>query len=231
MIGLEKDSAEVSAKIGMLARIIGIEELQDASRYSSNGSRKVADTLSVRDGFEAAVGRSMGNALDFLIYRDHEEILSLEDFRTRGPGFVIEQPHIKNHEHPLPAGNPGVLGQLREFIEPHEGYADVVLFPRTCAWWTAWKRPSRCGRGASFMQLRHRGRHDPGALRRHQDHLENTPKYADILKARAEMRALKAKGTIIEAEMDRQKAALLNAKEAPEPHGTIPRRAWRPAST
>ena len=214
VIGLEKDSAEVSAKIGMLARIIGIEELQDASRYSSNGSRKVADTLSVRDGFEAAVGRSMGNALDFLIYLDHEEILSLEDFRTRGPGFVIEQPHIKNHEHPLPAGNPGVLGQLREFIEPHEGYADVVLAlsQNMCVvdgMETAvslWKGGHR---SCSFVTVDGMILEPSGVIRTTNEHT----KYADILKARAEMKTLKAKGTIIEAEMDRQKAALLNAKE------------------
>ena len=93
---------------------------------ASNGARKVADTLSVKDGFEVAVGRSMGYALDFLIYRDHEEILSLEDFRTRGPGFVIVRPHIGNHEAPLPSGSTGVLGQLREFIETHDEYKDVV---------------------------------------------------------------------------------------------------------
>jgi chromosome segregation ATPase len=126
LIELEKDSAEAAAKLTMLARIVGVSQAQDALSAGSNGARKVSDTLSVKAGYEAAVGRSMGSALDFLIFRDHDQILSLKDFRTRGPGFVIEQPHVEAREQQPPSGNGSVHGRLSEFIEAREGYADIV---------------------------------------------------------------------------------------------------------
>ncbi|MCU0575556.1 MAG: chromosome segregation protein SMC [Desulfobacterota bacterium] len=216
VIDLEKESTEVAAKITMLARIIGTEEQQDqgVARTSPNGARKVADTLSVKAGFESAVGRSMGNALDFLIFRDHEEILSLDDFRTRGPGFVIEQPHIGNHEMTAPTGSAGVLGELRDFIEPHEGYAEVVQALSQNMWVvdgldTAVSLWEEGYRTCSFVTVDGMILEPTGVIRTTHEHT----KYADVLKAKAEKKALTARRRTLGAELERQSVALNLARE------------------
>lgn len=215
MIELEKESAEISAKLTMLDRIIGAEEQKSqGARVSANGAKKVGDTLSVREGFEAAVGRSMGNALDFLIFRDHEEILSLEDFRSRGPGFVIEQPHIGNHEKPAPPGNMGVLGQLRDFIETHDGY-EVVVHALSQNMWVVdgletavslWKGGHR---NCSFVTVDGMILESSGVIRTTHEHT----KYADVLKAKTEKKALTARGMILTADLEKRQEGLRLARE------------------
>lgn len=223
LIDLEKNRTEVAAKLSMLARIIRAEELhgQNAPRASSNGTRKVADMLSVKDGFETAVGRSMGNALDFLIFRDHEEILSLNDFRTRGPGFVIEKPHIGNHESLLSAEHPGVLGQLREFIETSEGYGDVVHALSQNMWVvdglgtavSLWKGGCR---SCSFVTVDGMILEPSGVIRTTHEHT----KYAELLKAKTEMKALTARSVILGEQIGREEEALRLAQSDHRTHAT-----------
>jgi len=214
LIALEKDSAEAAAKLTMLARIVGVSQAQDAVRAGSNGARKVSDTLSVKAGYEAAVGRSMGSALDFLIFRDHDQILSLKDFRTRGPGFVIEQPHVGGNEQQPPSGNGSVHGRLSEFIETHEGYADIVralsrdmyVVSDMEAAVSLWRQGHRT---CSFVTIDGMILEPSGVIRTTHEHT----KYAEVLKAKAEMKALTQRQKSIEEALARQRSDLARARE------------------
>jgi chromosome segregation protein len=214
LIELEKDSAEAAAKLTMLARIVGVSQAQDALSAGSNGARKVSDTLSVKAGYEAAVGRSMGSALDFLIFRDHDQILSLKDFRTRGPGFVIEQPHVEAREQQPPSGNGSVHGRLSEFIEAREGYADIVralsqdmyVVSDMEAAVSLWRQGHRT---CSFVTIDGMILEPSGVIRTTHEHT----KYAEVLKAKAEMKTLTARQKSIGEALARQRDDLARARE------------------
>lgn len=216
LIAQEKTHAEILAKISVLARIISSETSRahgmDASH--SNGTKKVSDLLNVQAGFESAVGRSMGNALDFLVFRDHEEIVSLKDFQSRGPGFVIEQPHIEKQAQGPVAGTSGILGHLREFIDAHEGYADVVHALSQNMWVvegleTALNLWSQGERSCRFVTMDGMILEPTGVIRTTQEHT----KYADVLKAKAEMKELEERKISTAAEIERERLGISQAKQ------------------
>ncbi len=127
VVGLEKTHAHLLAKISMLDRIIKSSTMPippDLSRL--NGSKRVADALRVKAGFEETVGRSMGSTLDYLIVHDHKEILEYEAIQDGGPGYIPKKPHLENgwgKKHPK---GKGVIAPLSELVEAHEGYEDVI---------------------------------------------------------------------------------------------------------
>jgi len=215
LIALEKTLAEIQAKISVLGRIIGAESpgSPGADTSQSNGARKVSDLLNVRSGYEAAVGRSMGNALDFLVLKDHDEILSLKDFRTKGPGFVTMQPHIERNT-PEPASHSGgVLGHLREFMEAHEGYADVVRALSQNMWVVEgletaldlWRQGDRSCR---FVTMDGMILEPTGVIRTTQEHT----KYADLLRAKAELRELQERRIAITGDIEQERLSILQAR-------------------
>ncbi len=125
--GLEKTHAQLLAKISMLERIILAGTMPPPRNLStSNGTRRVADALRARSGFEETVGLSLGKALDYLIVQDHDEILKLGRIEDGGPGYIPRRPHLNGR--PTGAGpqGEGVVACLEELVEAHEGYEDVV---------------------------------------------------------------------------------------------------------
>jgi len=216
LIGLEKSHAEILAKLSVLGRIIGTETSQakHTDQPHANGAKKVSDLLSVQSGFETAVGRSMGNALDFLICRDHDEILSIKGFETKGPGFIIEQPHIENHVQEPVFESSGVLGRLKEFIETHEDYADIVHALSQNMWvvegletaLTLWKQGQR---SCSFVTVDGMILEPTGVIRTTKEHT----KYADVLKAKTEIKELTEKRRLVQADMDKERHDLDRVKE------------------
>lgn len=127
VVGLEKTHTHLLAKLSMLERIIKSSTMAippDLSRL--NGSKRVADALKVKAGFEETVGRSMGSTLDYLIVHDHKEILEYEALQDGGPGYIPKKPHVDNgvtKQHPK---GKGVIAPLSELVEAHEGYEDVI---------------------------------------------------------------------------------------------------------
>ena len=216
LIGQEKTLAEILAKLSVLSRIIDDEPLTQHSpdKTRTNGKKKVSDLLSVQAGYEEAVGRSMGNALDFLIFRDHEEIVSLHGFQTKGPGFVIERPHIEKHSLGNVSGAFGVLGHLKEFIEAHEGYADIVHALSQNMWvvedleaaLNLWKQGHRSCR---FVTMDGMILEPTGVIRTTQEHT----KYADVLKAKAEMKDLAEHEKAITADIEKESLLLKQARQ------------------
>ena len=216
LIGQEKTQAEILAKLSVLSRIIDDEPSAPHSpdKTRTNGKKKVSDLLSVQAGYEEAVGRSMGNALDFLIFRDHEEIVSLHDFQTKGPGFVIEQPHIEKHSQGTVSGAFGVLGHLKEFIEAHDGYADIVHALSQNMWvvedletaLNLWKQGHRSCR---FVTMDGMILEPTGVIRTTQEHT----KYADVLKAKAEMKDLAEREKAITTDIEQESLLLQQARQ------------------
>ncbi len=216
LFGQEKTQAEILAKLSVLSRIIDDESSAQHSpdKTRTNGKKKVSDLLSVQAGYEEAVGRSMGNALDFLIFRDHEEIVSLHGFQSKGPGFVIEQPHIEKHSQGTLSGAFGVLGLLKEFIEAHDGYADIVHALSQNMWvvedleagLTLWKQGHRSCR---FVTMDGMILEPTGVIRTTQEHT----KYADVLKAKAEMKDLAEREKIIAMDMEQESLSLKQARQ------------------
>jgi chromosome segregation protein len=215
LIALEKSHAEISAKLSVLKRIGDpAPETLAAAHTQSNGNRRVSDMLSVHVGFEEAVGRSMGNALDFLIYRDHDEILAQEGFETNGPGFVIERPHIHHHAGGPPPGSNGVLGPLNEFIDAREGYQEVAEALSQNMWVVdtlesalrLWRQGHRT---CSFVTREGMILEPTGVIRTTRE----LTKYAEVLKAKTEMRDLSEKMLFIEGQIAQVKAGLDQAKK------------------
>ena len=216
LIDLEKTHAEILAKLSVLGRILDAESspAKGPDTGTLNGAKKVSDLLSVQAGFETAVGRSMGTALDYLIFRDHEEILSLKEFETKSPGFVIERPHIDNHVQGPPPGSSGVLGHLKDFIKTHDGYADLVHALSQNMWVvegldTAIKLWRQGQRSCSFVTMDGMILEPTGVIRTTQEHT----KYADVLKAKAEMKELGERRHTTQADMEQQQRLLRQAKQ------------------
>jgi chromosome segregation protein len=216
LIGQEKTHAEILAKLSVLSRIIDAEPsaAHGPDKTRTNGKKKVSDLLSVQAGYEEAVGRSMGNALDFLIFRDHEEIVSLHDFKTNGPGFVIERPHIEKHSQGTVSGAMGVLGQLKEFIEANEGYADIVHALSQNMWVvegleTALKLWQQGHRSCRFVTMDGMILEPTGVIRTTQEHT----KYADVLKAKKEMKDLAEREKAITTDIEQESLLLQQARQ------------------
>jgi len=124
---LEKSYAQLLAKESMLDRIIRSGTIPPPEYLShSNGTRRVADALRVRSGFEETVGRSLGRSLDYLIIQDHEEILKLGPIAEAGPGYIPRRPHVNGRETKTTPEGKGIIACLKDLVEAHEGYEDVV---------------------------------------------------------------------------------------------------------
>ena len=215
LIALEKSHAEIRAKLSVLRRIVdNAPAAPDAAQEHTNGIRKVSDMLSVHAGFEEAVGRSMGSALVFLIFHDHEEILAQEDFETKSPGFVIERPHIHHHASGPPPGSQGVLGPLCEFIEARDGYQDLAEALSQNMWVVddlksalmLWKQGNRM---CSFVTKEGMILEPTGVIRTTRE----LTKYAEVLKAKAEIKELSEKLLSLEAAIVELKAGLDEARK------------------
>ncbi len=127
LVGLEKNHAQIVAKITMLDRIIaaGTRPIPpDLGRQ--NGTKRVGDAVRVKAGYETTVGRSMGSSLDYLIIQDHDEILQFPSIDAGGPGYIPKRPHVGDRGAGKTPWGDGVIAPLREFLDAHDGYEDVI---------------------------------------------------------------------------------------------------------
>lgn len=208
----EKEHARLGAKITMLERIINSGTKDAASPAgSSNGTKKVADTLRVHAGFEETVGKSIGEALDFVIIDDHEEVEALLEGGGRGPGYILRQPHLGQARAKSLSGSNGVIGPLSECMEASEGFEGLVSALSQDMWVVEdircalmlWKQGVR-----SFRFVTRQGIvvEPTGAVRTSPE----MAKYAEGLKAKAEKEQLLEQVHLLE-ETIRGKSAHLEA--------------------
>jgi len=215
----EKEHAQLGAKITMLDRIINSGmNASSVPGTISNGTRKVADTISVHRGFEETVGKSMGEALDFIIIHDHDEVEAFIKKGDHGPGFVLKKPHLRNtREHVLSRGE-GVIGPLNECMEASEGFQDIVSALSQDMWVVEdircalmlWKQGVRSCR---FVTREGVVVEPTGTVRTSTEMI----KYAEGLKAKAEKEELSGYMHLVEEaikEMQRHLTALKQESEA-----------------
>ncbi len=197
---LDLQLARVSTKIDMLRRITG-GDLDGSTNTTRdlNGSRKVGQSVWAKEGFENAVGKGLGTALDYVIVRDHDEILSLGDIAAKAPGFVIESPYVTEHAPGPPENGGRVLGRLEDFIETdreHEQIVralagDLLVVDGIDTAVSLWRKGYReCGyvtRDGMIME-------PTGVVRT----APESSRYADVLRAKNEMNALEGlRGTLL----------------------------------
>ena len=188
VVGMEKDHAEHVAKISILERIINAgSKVPSEEAKRSNGTRKVFDTLKVHEGYEETVGRSMGEALDFVIIQDLEEVPALLMREDASPGYILKQPHLNGILNQALTKESGVIGPLRDCMEVQEGFEDIanaltrdmwVVEDIHCAL-ALWKQGLRSG---SFVTKEGIIVEPTGAIRT----MAEMTKYAESLKAKAE---------------------------------------------
>ena len=213
--GLEKTLARTQAKILMLERIIASSTRPippDLTRL--NGATRVADALRVKPGYETIVGRSLGSALDYLIVRDHREILDTEGIEEAGPGLIPRTPHVEEPREGVSFSGPGVVAPLRDFINAREGYGDVVdalsrnmlVVEDMRSAMALWARGER----ACSLVTRDGAILEPSGVVRNTREME---KYAEGLKAKAEKEEAGKQAAALEREIAGVTERLAGLKE------------------
>ncbi|MGC9323603.1 MAG: chromosome segregation protein SMC [Desulfomonilia bacterium] len=200
----EKDRAENTAKVTILDQVIqDAIKSQEGSSESRNGNTRVSEALRVRQGFEETVGRSVGEALEFLIIKDHDEFFAQPDIESAGPGFVPEQPYIDHSRSSLSIDGDGILGPLSAFIESDKQYEGVILALSRDMWvvkdiqsavslWRAGQRSCPLvTRDGLILET-------TGVIRT----TRNTAKYGQGLKARKDKELLLIRSKEIEAQIE-----------------------------
>jgi chromosome segregation protein len=80
----------------------------------------------VKAGFETTVGRSLGSSLDYLIIKDHNEILRFPSIEAGGPGYIPQKPHVGERALITVPSADGVIAPLSDLLDAHAGYEEVV---------------------------------------------------------------------------------------------------------
>lgn len=213
--GLEKSHAQLLAKLSMLDRIIRSSTLPPPECLPrNNGTRRVADALKVKTGFEETVGRSLGRSLDYLIVQDHDEILSLGGIEDAGPGYIPRSPHINRQEAKAVPEGQGVIACLKELVEAHEGYEEVVHALSRDMWvvedmrcaFSLWKQGMR---SCSFVTQDGVVLEPTGVVRT----TAEMAKYAEGFKAKAEKEELSLQIVSLEQEIALAREKLGTLKE------------------
>jgi len=214
VVGMEKDHAQLSAKISMLERIINAGSRVVARESGrSNGTRKVVDTLRVHDGFEETVGRSMGEALDFVIIDDHAQVPDLLMREDASPGYILKRPHLSSIMEQAPAAGNGVIGPLKACMDAQEGFEDIVSALAKDMWvvedihcaLSLWKQGQR---SSSFVTKEGFIVEPTGAIRT----TTGMTKYAESLKAKAEKEELSQQAASLEKEIEAARTRLEDFK-------------------
>ncbi|MEA2101526.1 MAG: AAA family ATPase, partial [Thermodesulfobacteriota bacterium] len=88
MSDLDKHNAGLVAKISMLERMTGSSTNQETMEIPAG--KRVGDTFRVMPGFEEMVGRSLGDALDYIVIPNHDAMPDDPDDRV--PGYIPQRP-------------------------------------------------------------------------------------------------------------------------------------------
>jgi len=212
LIALEKRHTELATKITMLGRIVkGAHGAQP--NPASNGFKRVADAMNVQAGFEETAG-SFGDLLDYLIIQDYDEVVGPQGVRTQGPGFVPATPYVQAYGDEAPPQGEGLLGPLRTYVEAGAGF-EAVLDVLTRGKWVVRDLPSavslwRAGQRSHTLVTR------DGMILETSGILRTSPekdKYAEILKAKAELATLNGQERDLMLDLERQRTCLKESKD------------------
>ncbi len=72
------------------------------------------------------MGRSLGSSLDYLIIKDHNEILRFPSIEAGGPGYIPQKPHVGERALITVPSADGVIAPLSDLLDAHAGYEEVV---------------------------------------------------------------------------------------------------------
>jgi len=123
---IEQEYFAINDKIAFLEGIIHPTQSVNRDKAAiGNSLKKVSDIIRVKAGFEEAVGRSLGDFMDYVIITDYTQALNAID-KDIYPGFIPIHPYIGTGKSPGIPRDKGVLGQLRSFIEVHKDFSDVA---------------------------------------------------------------------------------------------------------
>jgi len=215
LAGLEKSHAQLLAKISMLERIILAGTMPRPRDLSTNnGTRRVAEALKARSGFEETVGLSLGKSLDYLIVQDHEDILKLGRIEDGGPGYIPRSPHLNGRPAGADPKGEGVVACLEDLVEAQEGYEDVVHALSGDMWvvedihcaFSFWKQGMRF---CTFVTRDGVILEPSGVVRT----TAEMAKYAEGLKAKAEKEELSRQEIVLDREIVSTKECLTRLRQ------------------
>jgi len=203
----EKLHAGMDARIEMLGRIAGITP-QATDNSGGKKLMRVADTIKVEAGFEDAAS-ALGEMLDYMIIEDHDEFLASGNSTTSSPGFIPSKPYIGNEETGEMPADESVLGSLRKFINPRKGF-EVIAEAVTRRLFIVrdiksavmlWKKGHR---SHDYLTTDGIVLESSGVLRVNTE----KDKYAEMLKARAEIEIQNKLKADLEIEMEKDKETI-----------------------
>ena len=119
---MEKSQAEIDAKLSVLERMIAGAR-SDVSGILPDAPR-VGEVLEAVPGYEDAVGRSLGDVLDFVIV---DEVIRLADDRETLqalPGMIPRRPFVDGG--PAKVCGDGVIGPLADYLKMPEELQPVA---------------------------------------------------------------------------------------------------------
>ncbi len=117
----EKVYSELNVKISMLDRMIaeGLGVPGDNDIEHRTGTKRVADSIRVKPGYEDAVGRSIGDGLGYVVVESYDQVRELIKERKAELGFVPLKPNVSN-------GDMGKIPEVAEILGPLRNYIDVA---------------------------------------------------------------------------------------------------------
>ena len=124
----DKLYSELGVRISMLNRLIteALGEGADDNVQEGKTTRRVADSIRVRSGYEDAVGKSIGNGLEYVVVDDYDQVRESIRKGKKEAGFVPLRPHLSNGDTAKVAQAPGVIGALSSYMDTKDGLDDVA---------------------------------------------------------------------------------------------------------
>jgi chromosome segregation protein len=186
LAGKEKEHAGLMVKTEMLLRIANSSPHTPLDK-NDKSRKRLADVLKVKPGFEDVAG-SLGEMLDYLIINDLDELLEPGINIASSPGYILAEPNMDNDSSENPSLPESVLGYFRNYINSAKGYEAVLN--------TVTKGKCIVSDIKSAINLWKKGERSQDYITRDGMVLETNgilrvnserDKYAEMLKARAEL--------------------------------------------
>jgi len=115
LVAAEKAEAENKAKVAILSRLLG-----DGAAGDVDCGPRLRGRVKPKAGFEEAVGRALGAALDYALVENHSEIES----RAGAPGFIPQQAFVAE---PVALNGAGLIAPLADCLDGADDAAVMAV--------------------------------------------------------------------------------------------------------